>query len=326
MTIAALVRPAAAAEKVVLQLRWDHQFQFAGYYAAKWMGYYDEAGLDVEIRPAFAGDGKYLEVLDEVAAGRADFGIAAADILKAQSDGVPLVIVKSVYQHSPVAFYARATQKLESPADLAGLRIGVRTDGFAAAELRAMLRAESIDPAAVTLVPIRNNLGIQDIAAGLVEAATGFTISAGWYASRLGLSLTALRPQTYGVDFYGDSLFANRRLTDEAPDLVERFAVASMRGWEYALDNANEIAGRIARELPRRIPLDDAEGFNRFQAGQIRRLAQYPIVELGHTNPARWEKMHDALKDAGLVRGAFIRSEAIFDSGGIRRARFERRM
>ena len=53
LSILAMILPALAAEKVVLQLRWNHQFQFAGYYAALWQGYYANAGLDVDIRSAF---------------------------------------------------------------------------------------------------------------------------------------------------------------------------------------------------------------------------------------------------------------------------------
>lgn len=56
---------ASAAEKVALQLRWDHRFQFAGYYAALWQGYYADAGLDVEIRSAFTEERKILSVRPE---------------------------------------------------------------------------------------------------------------------------------------------------------------------------------------------------------------------------------------------------------------------
>ncbi len=78
-----------AADPVVLQLRWDHQFQFAGYYAALWQGYYRQAGLAVELRSAVKSDGTILSAIDEVAAGRADFGIGAADILLARERGIP---------------------------------------------------------------------------------------------------------------------------------------------------------------------------------------------------------------------------------------------
>ncbi len=43
---------ASAADKVTLQLKWVTQAQFAGYYVAKDKGYYEEEGLDVEIKPA----------------------------------------------------------------------------------------------------------------------------------------------------------------------------------------------------------------------------------------------------------------------------------
>jgi len=40
----------APMEKVRLQLKWYHQFQFAGYYAAQAKGFYTEEGLDVKLQ------------------------------------------------------------------------------------------------------------------------------------------------------------------------------------------------------------------------------------------------------------------------------------
>ena len=94
------------AEKVVLQLRWDHQFQFAGYYAALWQGYYEDAGLQVAIRSAFEPDGEFHSVTREVAEDRAHFGTGAVDILKSRDQGALLVVLASIFQRSPVAFYA----------------------------------------------------------------------------------------------------------------------------------------------------------------------------------------------------------------------------
>jgi ABC-type nitrate/sulfonate/bicarbonate transport system substrate-binding protein len=93
-----------------------------------------------------------------------------------------------------------------------------------------MLRAEGIDPTLVPQREIQNNLGINDIASGLLDVASGFTISAGWYAQKRGLNLVALRPQTYGVDFYGDALFTQRRWVEQNPELVQRFVTASLQG------------------------------------------------------------------------------------------------
>jgi len=76
---------AMAAEKVVFQLLWDHQFQFAGYDAAKWQGYYKDAGLDVELRTPFTAEGKFFNPKNEVAAGRADFAVGHGGTIQVES-------------------------------------------------------------------------------------------------------------------------------------------------------------------------------------------------------------------------------------------------
>ena len=313
---------AAAEEKVVLQLRWDHQFQFAGYYAALWQGFYKNAGLDVEIRSAFEPGGKYHNVAKEVAEGRAQYGTGGADILRARDAGAPLVVLATIFQQSPVAFYALAEKNVQSPADLTRLRVGTRgPTGIANVELRAMLRAENINPDMVKLQKFKERLGLFDLAKGNVDVASGFTISAGWVAKELGIKITRLRPASYGVDFYGSAIFTHRDLIERNAEQVRKFTAASLKGWEYALTHATEIADRIAAELPRTIPLKDRKGFNRFQIEPIKNLTLYPIVELGATNPMRWRRMHDALKDSGLVTGALNVGEFIFDPELRQRAR-----
>jgi ABC-type nitrate/sulfonate/bicarbonate transport system substrate-binding protein len=68
---------AYALEKVTLQLKWHHQFQFAGYYAAKELGFYKEAGLDVRIDPVSTDKDPIANVLD----GGAQYGVGSSDLL-----------------------------------------------------------------------------------------------------------------------------------------------------------------------------------------------------------------------------------------------------
>ena len=70
--------PAAALDQVSLQLKWKHQFQFAGYYAALEQGFYRDAGLDVTIREGGPG----IDVAEAVASGKADFGVCNASVLR----------------------------------------------------------------------------------------------------------------------------------------------------------------------------------------------------------------------------------------------------
>ncbi len=77
----------SANEKVVLQLKWEHQFQFAGYYAALWQGYYEDEGLNVEIRSAITPDKKIIKPIEEVSNGQAQFSIGSLDILLSNARG-----------------------------------------------------------------------------------------------------------------------------------------------------------------------------------------------------------------------------------------------
>ena len=88
---------AFALEKVTLQLNWSHAYQFAGYYAAKEMGYYQSAGLDVDIKPLQAGQ----DVVTEVVSGRANYGTGTSGLLLARQEGAPVVVIAAIFQHSP---------------------------------------------------------------------------------------------------------------------------------------------------------------------------------------------------------------------------------
>jgi len=308
---AASASVALSAERVVLQLRGDHEFRFAGYYAARWYGYYAQAGLDVEIRPAALPDGRFLEAVDEVAGGSAQFGVGGADILLESDRGASLVVLACVFQQSATAFYSLESTKLESPADLTHLEVGRHVNDPVDMELQAMLLAEGIDPSSAPAHPFPPS--VSPLLDGTLDVLPGEVLSLPYEARSRGVSLKELRPRDYGVDFYGDSLFTTRPMANRNPDLVERFTRASLGGWRYALEHPREVALRIAHELARHSPLADAAEYNRFQTEAVRALALYPAVELGYVNPRRWRRMHDRLRELGLVKNDFREESFVYD-------------
>jgi ABC-type nitrate/sulfonate/bicarbonate transport system substrate-binding protein len=78
-----------ALDSVTLQLKWTHQFQFAGYYAALAQGYYREAGLDVHFEVA----SPQINVQQRVLSGEAQFGIGSSSLLLSRAEGKPVGIV-----------------------------------------------------------------------------------------------------------------------------------------------------------------------------------------------------------------------------------------
>src|SRR4029077_1139237 len=89
--------PAAALDQVSMQLKWKHQFQFAGYYQALEQGFYRDAGLDVTIREGGPG----IDVAETVASGKSDFGVCSASVLREWSMGRRLVVLAAIFQRSP---------------------------------------------------------------------------------------------------------------------------------------------------------------------------------------------------------------------------------
>ena len=315
--------PAAALETVVLQLRWDHQFQFAGYYAAEWQGFYEEAGLDVEIRSALTDDGRYLNAPREVEEGRADFGIGAADILVANDRGAELRILASIFQQSGVGLVSLAENRIESLGEIPNLRIARMVNDMIDVEFRAMMRSAGIDPSQIFAHPI--DASVENVFTGEVDASQSYLLSSQWFARQRGVELSVLRASAYGVDFYGDSIFTSQSVIDADPDLVDRFIEASLRGWEYALTHDREIAGRIANELLRRVPVPgDPTEFNLFQAPLVRELTLYPLVEIGHASKHRWQRIHEHMASVGVVNEPQMAAATVYDPVAIQQQRDER--
>lgn len=322
--LAAAPCAAMAADPVIVRLQWDHQFQFAGYYAALWKGFYAEAGLDVTLLPGVAAGGVILNTIDEVVAGRADFGVAAGNLLVARDQGKPVVVVAPIFQQSAVAVFARFGTDLSSPADLLKARMFLYPGSLTTVEVEAMMRAEGLDPSPIPRSTDFSLFGPDAVRDGKVDAFAGYSLDVLWRAGRMGLDLRRLRPSTYGVDFYGDTLFTHEDIARRNPDLVRRFRDATLHGWSYALQHPEEIAERIVNDLPRILPVDDPLGFNLAQADQIARLMFFPTVPVGQNEATRWRGMHRALTESGLVTHPFDPAAFLFDDGHARQQEFER--
>ncbi len=313
----------SAGEEIVLQLRWAPQFQFAGYYAAQWQGYYEDAGLTVKLRSALH-DGKIRSATNMVAEGHADFGVGAADILLQNAAGPKMTVLASILQESPAALYSLSETELDSPDDLLDLTRARVEGDLIEIEVRAMMLLEGLDPDDGRTVPLEPGIG--PLVRGEVDAIPGYQTSAPWIFQEQGVEFSELRPSSFGVKFYGDTLFTTAKLAQSRPELAARFRDASLRGWEYAFAHVEEVSERLA-ELDRSgDPIDDAVRFNRWQAARIRTLAQYPNLELGHINANRWHEMHALLSRLGVVSGQLDIDAFVFDSDRILAERRQRRL
>jgi ABC-type nitrate/sulfonate/bicarbonate transport system substrate-binding protein len=220
--------------KVVLQLKWRHQFQFAGYYAAKAQGYYAKAGLDVEIVPG-APD---VVTVNEVISGRADFGVGGAELVLEYALGRDVVMLATIFQHSPSVLLVRSDRGILSPHDLAMRRVMLER-GLASADILALLAAEGLDEQDFSRV--NHSFDLTDLVEGRVDAVHSYNTDEPYELINSDVPHHIIYPSSYGIDFYGDGLFTCGRMVREAPEVVDAFLDASLEGWRYAMNHSEEV-------------------------------------------------------------------------------------
>lgn len=283
----------AANDAVTLQLKWRHQFQFAGYYAALHKGYYQDAGLEVTI----AEGGPGIDVYEEVGSGRAGFGVCGSEVLLKWLEGEPVVALAVIFQHSPSALMTLRSSGLSDPHDLAGKTLMFTRDG--APDLWAMFLKEGVNLDALKLAEATWDL--EELVQGEVDAMAAYITNTPFPLKQRDIAYNLIRPVTYGVDFYGDGMFALQQTVQENPELVLRFRQASLAGWEYAMNNPDEIIDLILRTYAPDMP----RGRLQFEARAMQKLIDADLVQVGHMNPGRWKHMAETLVDLGRLESGY---------------------
>jgi ABC-type nitrate/sulfonate/bicarbonate transport system substrate-binding protein len=317
---------ASAADKLVLQLHGPAQFEFAGYYAALWKGLYRDAGLEVEIKPGAGRGEATVDPVREVTEGRAQFGTGSAELVVRIAQGLPLLLLAPIFQESGAAVYSRSDADFGSPAALDKAKLGrLPASDILDIELVTALKAEGIDRGKLKSVSLNPDQTVAALVDRSVDAVIGSAWEAPWLAYEKGLALKSFNPADYRVAFYGDTLFTLQRLARTEPQTVRSFRAASLQGWDYALTHPDEIAQRLLAELPHPTGIADAAGFADYQGKLARRLAHFPDVALGHSNPDRWDRIEASMIAVGAVVRTADTDDFVFDPDAEARSRTDRR-
>ena len=269
-----------ACERVVLQMHWRHQFQFAGYYIAQKKGYYRESGFDVAFREAVAGS----DSVGEVVAGRADFGVCDTRLLVDCLRGEPVVVLAAVLQHSPFMVLVPKQTGIHSLKDLAGKRVMMAADrpGF---EVETMFLSQGVSLSEIETAPYDQTLG--SLIDGRVDACVGYMTDEPYILQMRRVPYEAFIPREFNVDAYGELLVTSRQRARAQPERVQAFRDASMRGWAYAVTHVDEAIDLIIESYASDADRDELE----YEARTLRGLIASDLVELGHVSPERWRNM-----------------------------------
>lgn len=281
----------AQSNTIKVQLRWYHQFQFAGYYAALEKGFYQKQGLDVELIEG----GPTIQAVQEVLANKAQIGISNSSLILDFLNGKPIVNLGSIMQHSPNIILAHKQYK--SPVDLASKDACVALmGGDQDVELKAMFLKEGIDPAKINFVA--NQKHLDDLIDDKVSAINAYSSNEPYVLEQLNIPYSILEPRSYGLDFYGDTLFATQEFIENNKESVEKFRQATFKGWAYALQNQSEIIELILRQYNTQ---NKTREQLQYEAKALYKLINPELVQIGHSNPGRWEHILHTYRLFSLV-------------------------
>ncbi len=231
--------PPKPVEEVTVQFGWLHNPQFAGFYVAKEKGFYRDAGLAVAFKEYEEG----VNQIDDLNTGVIDFGVSTpVEILPAVQVGKKIKAVGVIYQTGPWALATLKTTNIKSPADFKGKRLGAKGDNSEAKiKYPALMNKYGVKPSEATVIGLDYSSDeADDLTNGRADVIDLYRTDQPYLLQEKGLAFNLLLPENFGVTGYGDTVITSESLISTHPELVRKFVIATMKGWQYAIDHPEE--------------------------------------------------------------------------------------
>ncbi len=277
-----------AAGPVKLTLNWVAEPEFGGFYAARDGGAFKRAGFEVEILTGGAG----VPVLQMVASGQTDFGIASGDeVLIARARGVDVIPLFATYQTSPHGIMAHASRGAQNIADV--LQSGTLAVEPGAAWVAYLKKKYGFDK--VKIVPYDG--GVARFVVDKDYAQQCFITSEPAAARRKGADPKVFLIADEGYNPYNTVLVTRKSLWQEKPEKVRAFVRAVREGWRAYLDDptaANAVMLKLNTTM-------DAETCSAAAAAQKPLIENAETKKLGMMTRERWEALGKQLLDLGII-------------------------
>jgi len=285
--------------KVILQTDWYPQPEHGGFYLADLAGWYEEVGLDVEIRPG-ANPGSIPQL---VAGNQVQFALGTSDnLIVARGRGVPLIGLFPYFQHDPQCVMFHRESGIRTLADLDGRRVMVNPGATYVAWLQQSLGIR------LQLIPL--DYSIARFLSDPTFIQQCFLTSEPWYVKQEGIEAGVLPLSSSGFDPYR-VVYANADWVANNPTHARAFIAASLRGWRAYADGDTVRVHAVIAELNPGQSLP-------FMAWTREQMAQFQLIDgnpdrnetLGRVSRARVQDLVQQLITLGLLDSELAADDA----------------
>jgi NitT/TauT family transport system substrate-binding protein len=296
--LAACTCHALAAETVAIRLSYTPFAAHIPVYVAKAKGYYEQAGINVDILP---GRGSTFAAMT-VGSGQEAFGISdAASVLTARAKGVPIIAVGNLQQDNGVALVATEKSGISKVEDLKGRNVGILPGSVTAVFMQALLKKHGLTMDDVNAVTWRPGTDLPMLLDGKIDAETTVYNNevVTWHIEQPQLKLRVWPMATLGFDTPGYALITSEALAGKSPQLVANFTKATFKGTDYAVQHPDEAVDILVKAAPELKASIEAAKWKETIA--VTTSAATNKDGLGALDRAKWEQLDELLKTYGVI-------------------------
>lgn len=282
--------------KITFVLDWTPNTNHTGLYVALEKGYFEEAGIDVEIvQPPEDG----AEVL--VASGEAQFGVSFQDTMAAAVSGeeaLPITAVAALVQHNTSGIISREGEGMDTPKGLEGNTYATWNGPIELAMMEHIVNSDGGDFGKVELIPSTVTDEVTALKTESVDSIWIFYAWAGVKTELEGLKTDyfAFKDIDSVFDYYTPVVISNNDFLKENPDTAKAFLDALKKGYEYAIEDPEGAADILCKHVPE---LD----YELVLASQKYLANEYKaeVEQWGYIEPARWNAFYNWLNEQEIL-------------------------
>ena len=295
--------------KITFVLDWTPNTNHTGLYVALEKGWFDEAGLAVEIvQPPEDG----AEML--VGSGKAQFGVSFQDSMLpavAGANKMPITAVAAVVQHNTSGIISRKGEGMDAPKGLEGKKYATWDLPIEKATLKQVVEADGGDFSKVELIPSTVTDEVSALQSGSVDAIWIFYGWAGVATEVAGLETDffAFKDIDPVCDYYTPVIIGNTDWMQENPDAAKAFLSALKKGYEFAIDDPEEAAQILLKNAPEL----DSELVLASQK-YLSEAYKADVERWGYIDPARWNAFYNWISENSLFDGEIPENTGFTDA------------